>query len=122
MTDQQPKKRVLFRNSKEEPKVEIEEAPRPMPRSTSTTGLSTLSRGLLEQEQRQTELSETIDSVKEIVAKYETEISKLQEYGREQSKVIEQQKQELDVCKSDLIKTREEIVMLLKQIDLIWNS
>ena len=118
------KKRVLFKNAQvkdieEAPKVE---APKPMPRSNSTTGLSSLSRSVIAAEQRQDELQDTIENVKNIVALYEKEIEALKGYGREQSKVIQEQRVELENCKHDLMKSRCEIAMLLEEIDKIWSS
>ena len=118
------KKRVMFKNAQvkdieEAPKVE---APKPMPRSSSTTGLSSLSRSVIAAEHKQEELECTIENVKSIVAQYEKEIDKLKEYGRIQSKLIEEQKIELQNCKHDLDKSKDEIKILLDEINRIWDS
>jgi predicted nucleic acid-binding Zn-ribbon protein len=115
------KKRVMF-NNQIEPTPEESAPPKPFPRSSSTTGLSSLSRSVIQAEERQNALCETMSTVKEIIAQYENEIRVLKSNNIEQMKIIQIQQEELKHTKEELLKTKEEIKILLDEINRIWDS
>jgi peptidoglycan hydrolase CwlO-like protein len=116
------KKRVMFSNQIETVTEEPVPAPRSIPRSASTTGLSSLSKAVIETESKQNALCETMATVKEIIAQYENEIRVLKSNSMEQLKIIEIQQEELKKCVIELNDNRRQIEELLTEIEKIWNS
>jgi len=116
------KKRVMFSNQIETVTEEPVPAPRSIPRSSSTTGLSSLSKSVIQAEERQNELCQTMSTVKEIIAQYENEIRVLKSNTMEQLKIIEIQQEELKRCVDELADNRRQIEELLGEINRIWES
>lgn len=92
-----------------------EEAPKPLARSNSTTGLSSLSKGLIEHEKNIGEMNEMIQSMRDVITRYEEEVKQLQKNGDQQELIIKTQSDEL-------IKTKSEIDRCLTKIQEIWES
>lgn len=86
-----------------------------MSKSPSLTGLSSLSKGLNENQEAVLNMKNMLEHMKEIISKYETEVKELQRNTDAQESIIKEQKLELDG-------TKEEISKILEQVNLIWNS
>ena len=92
-----------------------DEEPKPLPRSASTTGLSSLSKGLIEHEKNIEEISGMITNMREIIGKYEEEIKQMQCNHDLQECIIKTQA-------TELIKAKWEIEQCVKKIQDIWDS
>lgn len=103
-------------------KVMNDEPPKPMQRSMSTTGLSTLSKGLLEHDEKLNDMDSIVKHTQEIIKKYEEEVKQLQKNGDLQEQLINRQIIELEVTKKEILIARNEIVKCVADIKSIWDS
>lgn len=116
--------KIRFSNPKVTEHVvdEIKETPKPLPRSSSTTGLASLSKGLIEQSENIENLNDMIQHLKEIISKYENEIKVIVENSNAQSKIIDEQNSELIKTKSELEVIHSEVNSALDEIQKIWET
>ena len=116
--------KITFANQIDPEKLKEKEKPPPkaMPRSNSTTGLSSLSRSVIEAEHKQCILEETIQNVQGIIKQYEAEILKLKESSTRQLEIITSQEKCLGEYENELKKAKHEIEKLCEEINTIWTT
>lgn len=86
------------------------------------TGLSTLSKGLIEHEDKIHTIDNMIVHMQEIIGKYENEIKTLQIQITEQTEIINKQEGIVQQQEVSLQTAIAKIETLMSEIDKIWNS
>ena len=86
------------------PRVIIKDAiePKPLTRSMSNTGLSSLSKSIIEQESKIIELDDMVNTLKEILIKYELQVHELIEQINKQDVIIKEYEKTLEECKQEI--------------------
>ena len=105
-----------------QPKMVSNSIPTPMPRSQSTTGLSSLSKGLIEHGEHIESIDNMLNHMQEVVQKYEAEIKTLQDQAKVQTVLLNKQDELFLQHEKALFEAKGEIKKLVSEIDSIWNS
>ena len=111
----------IILNSKDK-KVAPQVPPKTIPRSSSTTGLSSLSKAVLENEAKQQEMGDMLCNVRNVIEQYEQEIRVLQQETAKQSNIITNQEITISGYVQELNKAKDEISKLMQGIQEIWDS
>ena len=116
--------KVMFANETKHPTSDVKKVDKPIPmtRSASTTGLSSLSKGLLEHATHIESMTGVLDHMKEIVEKYENEIKELQHQIECQKDVIKEQSKTLKESIDSLTQAKKDIKEAKTDIYNIYNG
>ena len=101
---------------------DIEEAPKILSKSKSINGLSSLSKSIIEHEEKQNEMNDILQNMREVVKRYQDELFILQENLKAQNQIIKSQEVCLSEYEEELKQARDEIKNLMEQIREIWDS
>lgn len=112
--------KILGENDIEEIPVVVE--PSPLPKSKSINGLSTLSKSIIEHEEKQNEMNDILQNMREVVTRYQNELFILQENLKSQNEIIKSQEVCLGEYEEELKQARDEIKNLVQEIKNIWDS
>ena len=106
------------------PEHDVEEVPvlQPLPKSKSINGLSSLSKSIIEHEEKQNEMNEILQNMREVVKRYQDELFILQENLKAQNQIIKSQEVCLCGYEEELKQARDEIKNLVEEIKNIWDS
>lgn len=102
--------------------VKIEELPQSMPKSKSINGLSSLSKSIIEHENKQNEMNDVLENMREVVKRYQDELFILQQNLKAQNDIIKSQEVCLSEYEEELKEARDEIKKLVEEIKEIWDS
>lgn len=122
-------KKVQFSNVKilGENNIEVEDIPillqpPPLTKSKSINGLSSLSKSIIEHENKQNEMNDVLENMREVVKRYQDELFILQENLKAQNEIIKSQEVCLSGYEEELKQARDEIKNLVEEIKNIWDS
>lgn len=118
-------KKITFGNVKILGENDIEEVPLlqiPMTKSKSINGLSSLSKSIIEHEEKQNEMNDILQNMREVVKRYQDELFILQENLKAQNEIIKSQEVCLSEYEEELKQARDEIKHLVQEIKNIWDS
>jgi septal ring factor EnvC (AmiA/AmiB activator) len=119
-------KKVQFSNVKILGENDVEEIPLlqppPMVKSKSINGLSSLSKSIIEHEEKQNEMNDILQNMREVVKRYQDELFILQENLKAQNEIIKSQEVCLSEYEEELQQARDEIKNLVQEIKNIWDS
>jgi septal ring factor EnvC (AmiA/AmiB activator) len=107
-------------NIEEIPAVVVE--PLPLPKSKSINGLSSLSKSIIEHENKQNEMNDVLENMREVVKRYQDELFILQQNLKSQNEIIKSQETCLSEYEQELKQARDEIKNLVDEIKNIWDS
>ena len=107
-----------------DPEHDMEEVPvlQPLPKSKSINGLSSLSKSIIEHEEKQNEMNDILQNMREVVKRYQDELFILQENLKAQNQIIKSQEVCLSEYEEELKQARDEIKNLMEQIREIWDT
>ena len=100
---------------------DIEEAPK-ISKSKSTNGLSSLTKSIIQHEEKQNEMNDILENMREVVKKYQDELTQLKAMLKNQNDIIKSQEICLEEYEDELKQTKEEIRKLVEQVKEIWES
>ena len=103
-------------------KEDIEEAPKILSKSKSINGLSSLSKSIIEHENKQNEMSDILQNMREVVQKYQDELLLLKSMLKNQNDIIKSQEVCLSEYEDELKLAKSEIRKLVDQVKEIWES
>ena len=105
------------------PEHDMEEVPvQPLTKSKSINGLSSLSKSIIEHEEKQNEMNDILQNMREVVQKYQDELILLKSMLKNQNDIIKSQEICLEEYELELKQAREEIKNLVEEIKNIWDS
>ena len=106
----------------EDVKEDIEEAPKILSKSKSINGLSSLSKSIIEHENKQNEMNDILQNMREVVQKYQDELILLKSMLKNQNDIIKSQEICLKEYEDELKLAKSEIRKLVDQVKEIWES
>ena len=106
------------------PEHDMEEVPvQPhLTKSKSINGLSSLSKSIIEHEEKQNEMNDILQNMREVVQKYQDELILLKSMLKNQNDIIKSQEICLEEYEQELKLAKGEIRKLVDQVKEIWES
>lgn len=112
--------KILGENDIEE--VKVDPVVQPIVKSKSINGLSSLSKSIIEHEEKQNEMNDILQNMREVVKRYQDELFILQENLKAQNEIIKSQEVCLSEYEEELKQARDEIKNLVEEVKEIWTS